>query len=98
MPTCYTENGLRYIQKDRIGRVAIYEEAHPEGLVSPMFVVAVICEKQSPPVLGNTIPPIENMPLADQWGKSAFYYEGFDDARNKMSELLYDLRTKKPVL
>jgi len=86
--TAFEDRTFHYVQLERQGDIAIYEQRHKAGGAQRYEVVRIGIQKEHTGPTGVITPEKEAYPPASQWGKTGLTCFTFAEAQAKLADLL----------
>jgi hypothetical protein len=85
--TSFRSKGFDYVQKVRIGDVALFEQSKP-GLSRTWFEVVLVQRHGDYEIGGAKVEAAETMPGSSQWGRLGWTYRDPKEARSRFDKLV----------
>lgn len=93
LKTSFRSKGFDYVQKDRIGVVALFEQSK-EGLSRTWFEVVIVQRHGDYEIGGTKVEAAETMPSTSQWGRIGWTFRDATKARSRFDELVQGKKDK----
>ena len=87
LKTHFRSKGFDYVQRDRKGDVALFEQSK-EGLSRSYFEVVIVQRHGDYEIGGTKVEAAETMPSTSQWGRLGWTFRNAKEARSRFDELV----------